>query len=353
MQRRSEENHVYRPSSKVPAYGPPDSLWLNQVESLNLTLPIDVMVSTLSARRPSENMRPHVFSGTFPGGSFVNAGNGLYVSSPELCFFQMASEYALAKLIELGIELCGSYSLSEKANALLPGKAPSSIHEKERFSRDEKIFFSLQEKASFSLQEEPSSSRQENASANAGQDVSEQTKYDLQRITTKKKLKAFIAHMKGRHGYRNAVKALRYIADDSASPMETILVILLTLPYKYGGYGFQTPELNGRIYPEKGVRFEGRSFYRGDLIWRKEGVVAEYNSDLEHANPDRMAADAIRRSDLELCGISEVTVTKGQIKSEELFDKVARQIAAKVGKNLRYNALVFSKARSELRRILF
>jgi len=62
--------------------------------------------------------------------------------------------------------------------------------------------------------------------------------------------------------------------------------------------------------------------------------------------------DAIRRSDLDLCGISEVTVTKSQIKNEELFENVAKQLAAKIGKELRYKDPEFSKARNELRRDL-
>ena len=92
---------------------------------------------------------------------------------------------------------------------------------------------------------------------------------------------------------------------------------------------------------------------RCDLLWRKAGIAAEYNSDLEHASPERIAADAIRLSDLELCGIHEVTVTIRQMRDEELFDNVARQIAAKIGKKLRYKEPGFSKARKELRSVLF
>jgi len=218
----------------------------------------------------------------------------------------MAAKYTLAKLIALAFEICGSYSL--------PGSA----------------------------------------STGGDQGDSVQTMYDLPPLTSKKKLTAFSARMEGWVGHKQALKALRFIADDSASPMETVLVMLLTLPYRYGGYGLPMPELNGRIYPKKSLsQFAGKSFYRGDLLWRDAGVVAEYNSDAEHASPNRIAMDAIRRNDLSLCGIFEVTVTKRQIKSMELFDKVARQIAVKISKDLRYREPEFSKARLELRSILF
>jgi len=166
-------------------------------------------------------------------------------------------------------------------------------------------------------------------------------------------MEAFVARRKGWFGYRQASMALRYIEDGSASPMETVLCVLLTLPYKYGGYGFPLPELNGRIDPVNGVRtFVGKKFYIGDLLWRDAGVVAEYNSDTEHTGPERIARDAIRRGDLELCGIYKVTVTKRQLFDAELFDKVAKQISKKSGKRLRYKDPGFSKARCELRSLL-
>jgi len=167
-----------------------------------------------------------------PNGSFIDAGGGLYVSSPEFFFFQMALEYPLAKLIELGLELCGSYSM------------PS-------------IDF-----------------------ADKGQGDSEQALYNLPRLTSKKRLKAFAARMKEWPGHRLASKALQYITNDSASPMETILVILLTLPYRNGGYGLPMPELNGRIVPEKKAkRFLGRVFiaeiYSGakQELWQNITVI--------------------------------------------------------------------------------
>jgi len=243
------------------------------------------------------------------------------MSSPEFCFFQMADEYPLGKFIALGLELCGSYSL--------PGNVSAG------------------------LEQVSSADRGASGQLSHSHIAAEQTLYELPPLTNKRKLKAFTARMEGRPGYNQAIKALNYIADDSASPMETILVILLTLPYRDGGYGLPMPELNGRIYPGKGIRkFSGREFYRGDLLWREAGVVAEYNSDLEHASPESIAKDAIRRSDLELCGFYEVTVTKRQIKNVGLFDNVARQAAAKIGKRLRYKDPEFSRARDELRGVL-
>ena len=306
LQRRSQENRNYCPCRRMPPCEASASYIVRLGETWGLSLPLDIMVGERTARRPSKAVRPHVCSKPIPKGSFVSVGDDLYLSSPEFCFFRMAAKYPLAKLIALGFEICGSYSL--------PGSA----------------------------------------STGGDQGDSVQTMYDLPPLSSKKRLTAFSARMEGWVGHKQALKALRFVADGSASPMEAVLVILLTLPYRLGGYALPMPELNGSIYPKKGVsRFAGRDFYRGDLLWRDAGVVAEYNSDLEHANPDRIARDAIRRSDLSLCGIYEVTITNGQIKSMELFDKVAKQIAVRIGKKLRYKEPEFLKARRELRRVLF
>ena len=310
--RRSRKSHTYSTCKRKLPCQSPTAYELRNGQAWGLTLPLDILVCAQSAKRPSKAVRPHVCSKPLPSGAFVNAGNGLYVSSPEFCFFQMAGEYSLAKLIALGIELCGTYSLLDKRTMCdKRGDKHGSTYD--------------------------------------------QAQYNLSNLTNKKKLQAFAARMGGWSGQRQCLNALRYISDGSGSPMETILFMLLTLPHRHGGYGLPMPELNGCVYPKKGgLPFAGRSFYRGDLLWRDAGVVVEYNSDIIHANASSIANDAIRRNDLALYGIFEVTVTKEQIKSMVLFDKVARQIASGIGKKLRYKNPGFLEARRELRNaILF
>jgi hypothetical protein len=56
----------------------------------SLTKPLEIMVGSPDARRPSSHINPHVFSTPVPDYSFVDLGQGLYVSTPEFCFTQMA-----------------------------------------------------------------------------------------------------------------------------------------------------------------------------------------------------------------------------------------------------------------------
>ena len=98
MHRRSAESRTYSPSQRRPPCEASASYTVRLGETFGLSLPLDIMVGELSARRPSKAIRPCVCSKPVPDGAFVSFGDGLYVSSPEFCFFQMAAKYPLVKL---------------------------------------------------------------------------------------------------------------------------------------------------------------------------------------------------------------------------------------------------------------
>lgn len=284
---------------------PLDTYTLRKSTVWGLASPIDVMVNTPHARRKSKMVRPHVFCGTFPNNSFIDVGDGLFVASPELCFFQMANELPFIKLIELGFELCGSYSLSE-----------TSYSDKEKR-------------------------------------VAEKVPYGRSPLTSTKKLQAFVDRMAGVRGRRPALRALRYITDNSASPMETILVMLLILPYRLGGYGLPIPELNSRITPAKTIkRSSSKAFYSCDLFWPDVDLVAEYDSDSYHTGAERIASDSKRRNAITSAGILVITVTNQQIRSIVEFEKVAKLLAINMDKQLRYKNPGFLEAQRKLRGLL-
>jgi len=243
-------------------------------------------------------MKQHVFIGPTPFGCFVAAKDDLMVSSPEFCFLQMASELSLVELIELGFELCGEYSLF--------------------------------------VEDDP--------------DVSESGFYNRKALTSTKKLDAFVARMPHVWGQLKARRALRYLLDGSASPMETKLAILLTLPYKLGGYGFIPPKLNSRLMPSKTAkRTSSKGFYSCDLYWPDYGVAVEYDSDLFHTGSTRIADDSKRRNTLALMGVTVITVTKQQLYSSRELEKVTKILAGFLEKRLKYKNPGFSIAHRELR----
>ena len=255
-------------------------------------------------------VKSHMFSGVFPEGCFVRVGDGLYVASPEFCFLQMAEAMPLVKLVELGFELCGSYAISRIArNAATQATAEGPT---------DKGFLSRKPR------------------------------------TNIKKLSAFIERMAGASGQRPASRALQYISDGSASPMETKLTMFLTLPYRFGGYGLPMPELNTEIDPSKKAKQgSSQTAFFCDLFWPEANVVAEYDSEMFHEGAKRITKDSKRRNTLMSTGLLVITVTKDQIYNIIEFEKLAKLIAINLDIRLRNQEnRNFPKARFELRKLL-
>ena len=310
MHRNVEIRDAARMRRTSPPISFPEFAGMRDKMPPGLSYPINLLVGSQNIKWKSEVFRPRVHTGPVPDRCFIGIGDEMAVSSPQLCFFQMAAELPLAKLIELGCELCSTYSLpaiSEQGNEQEPG-------------------------------------------------VVDKTLYSLPQLTNTKALKALTARMAGVNGQKNAARALRYVADGSASPMETILFLFLTLPHKIGGYGLPVPELNKRIdlggLIRQGSQRAGKAFYKCDLFWADANVAIEYDSDLYHTGADRIANDSKRRFDLDALGIDVITVTRSQIRNAVEFDGMVKRIAKKLGRRLRYTNPDFPKARHELRRLL-
>ena len=71
--------------------------------------PFDLLVPSTGLRRSTSELIAHSCEYELPSNSFWKLKDSLYVVSPELCFVQMAQQLSIAQLVELGINLCGSY----------------------------------------------------------------------------------------------------------------------------------------------------------------------------------------------------------------------------------------------------
>ncbi|MCL1896611.1 MAG: hypothetical protein FWG03_08705, partial [Clostridiales bacterium] len=273
------------------------------------------------------------------------------VSAPPFCFFQMAGELPLVKLVELGLELCGSYSLPAicgqgngrgNKQGVKEGIDDKTLHGDRESVVDRRLYSHWEEAAGEALHGQ-------------GEEVIDNTAYGLPQLTTIKAIKAFTARMEGVSGQKKASRALRYIANGSGSPMETILFMLLTLPNNLGGYGLPAPELNKRIdkgNTAKGRPEPGKEYYVCDLFWPEARIAVEYDSNLYHTGADRIASDAKKRLDYKALGITPITVTSGQVRDAIEFEGVAKLIARGLQRQLRCKNPQFLKAKRELRSLL-
>lgn len=241
--------------------------------------PLHVMVAGKSLVNPVRDSVCHLCSTGLPSGSFVRVSGGLLLCSPELCFLQMAALIPFHALVKLGFELCGLYTLQPDGRA------------------------------------------------------------EYQRVlppTTVSALSAYLERRPRASGVATARKALRYVAVASGSPMETAMAVILCLPLRLGGYGLPLPRMNYRIDAprSKGHGWE-KSYYLCDLYWPDAHIGVEYDSDLEHTGPIRIAEDARRRNDLASRGITTITATREQVMDGEGFDRIARQLAKRLNVRIR------------------
>lgn len=260
--------------------------------------PLHIMVSTSQARCRCENARSHICPSTYPGGSFVVVEEGVAVASPALSFLQMAESFSVEELAVVGMELCGRYAVD----------------------RDGVI-----------------ASRHPLASAS--------------------RLRRFVDRAEGRRGVKKARRASRFVMDDSASPMETSLALLLSMPCLLGGYGLPQPVMNARIDAAEpcgrmAVLHGDPRFFRGDLCWPQAKLCVEYDSDAYHTGSERIAHDSWRRTELHLAGFTVVTITKKQLYDAFLLDRVVHLLARHLGVRVRRQDALFADRQRRLREIL-
>lgn len=234
---------------------------------------LDVLVASDADRRNSLDLRCHTWSVGVPRNAFAKVCDGVFVSSPEFVFLQMASELSLVHLIELGYELCGRYSLSS-SNARGFEDSPCR--------------------------------------------------------TTASRIASFLEKAPGSRGLRKARRAAKYILNGSASPMETTLSMLLTLPMSLGGFALPRPVLNEDRALKTGRGDETR-IRRSDLFWEEAKLAVEYDSDSEHLGSRKFSEDAIRRNEFVLDGVTVVTVTRLQIRNLIEMRKLADHLARHLG----------------------
>lgn len=139
-------------------------------------------------------------------------------------------------------------------------------------------------------------------------------------------------------------RAVRYAVDGSASPMETALALMLSLPKSEGGYGLPKPQMN-RVLP---LDAETGRVRVADLFWPEPKVVVEYDSDAFHTEKEKLRRDALRRNQLESQSVTVLTATAGHLSSLAALDELAGQIARALGRSLHRGRLAAASERAAL-----
>lgn len=264
-----------------------------------------------------ESVDVHILKTPLPRGAVLRIDSSCSVVSPELCFAQIAQREPFEKLLQIGFELCGSFSTAVDST---------------------------------------------DPDAELGC-------FPVKNVTSAKSLARWAGLLAPRKGTGAMRKVSGHIVDGTASPMEAVTAMLLCLPCRLGGYGIPQPVANCRIdltarsftiagtywFCEEGEMIERHGlgeFRVCDLFWPKTGVAVEYDGQSGHSSRRQRAKDAQRRLDLEARGVSLITVTSGQVLSFARMEQVAKEVSSALGHRLQRRDLGLTEERARLRKEL-
>lgn len=95
-----------------PFSTPSSETLFEQVKGLipSVDAPLDLLVGSSAERRPSDLVRPHVWSRELPAGAVLPIGEGLAVTSPAFTLLELAGRLDVGHLAMALAELAGTFS---------------------------------------------------------------------------------------------------------------------------------------------------------------------------------------------------------------------------------------------------
>ena len=118
------------------------------------------------------------------------------------------------------------------------------------------------------------------------------------------------------------------ILDQSASPRESALALLLFLPKRLGGYEIPRGILNKRL---SSTAIEDGHDIIPDILWSDERTTIEYEGVLDHDGESNLPRDARRKNRLIKFGYKVISVTNSQLQSIRDTDEIAWQTCKHLG----------------------
>lgn len=277
-------------------------LWLEHAGS-----PVHALVAERAKGTSTKRLVTHVLGRPAPNGAMLNIGHDVCICAPHFTFMQMAAQVDLIDAVQIGMELCGYYSKWR----LEPNVMGSSYYYEHLETRE--------------------------------------CTFNLPPVTRSQRIKAFVAHQKGARGAVGARDALKWIADCSASPMETAVYLLLCLPKRLGGYGLPKPVLNPKLTISNP---DGVKERYPDLFWRGANIDVEYNSDEAHSGEWARYRDAKREVELTVADVKVLPLTRNQLMNAAEFDAFAQGLRKMLRIRARKPDLEWTFRNAELRRRL-
>lgn len=239
--------------------------------------PLHVLVSRADRRIHSSRIISHVWSTPLPDKALYRLTPAVLLASPSFCLQTVAAGNSTVHAVVSAMEICGSYGRSPRAPHGFYHRAPLA------------------------------------------------TPVELE------------AHFEQNHGYgaRRVREALRHVMAGSRSPMETVVVLLFTLPVELGGCALPTPALNVRLeIPPDLQRAIMKPYVVVDLCWHDQRIILEYDSYLWHSSAPAVDSDSTRNEGLRDQGWMVRSVTAGMLANDNMRRHLVARVTERFGVRL-------------------
>ena len=280
--------------------------------------PVDLLVPTSRTRSQVSKARFHVWGRRIPAHSMLRLSDKLLVSGPELVILQFCSHHA--KLDMLLDDFCAAVAAEQEALARLGDESLQPVLDSAlEWERIRRLVAATVVACEFAGTYRICTSSPQG-----------KTRYHQRPLMTRASLDD-VAHKVGTTAIeQRAHRVASLMLERSASPMETALSLMLTLPVEFGGFGLPQPELNAAV-DVSGVRglLAHQDTVSPDELWRDARVAIEYDSAEFHegSGPSQLTKDALRSNVLTALGYRVFRVTPGVIQTVSDISLLARQVA--------------------------
>ncbi|WP_294439018.1 hypothetical protein [uncultured Slackia sp.] len=301
--------------------------------------PVHVLVKGRSHSHSEKNVIRHSCHSDLPNRAFIRLTDELMVVSPELCSLQLCATLPELDAALAIFELCGVYSLKPNTNPRFSETQATNASAMRKIEPED--FFGLEEENPKTYgtrtYSQPDIARKDVyafAASQAQEQLPHMTIKDWgfynreNRLTSCKRIASFADSVPGAHGLGKLRTVLKYVLDNSASPMETALALMVTGPARIGGMGFKGATLNHRVNTIHGER-------RIDLLWAEQKFGLEYQGFDSHEGWTNRVKDDRRRNAIAAEGIDIASVYYQDLASPFHFDALISNIARIMGKRVR------------------
>lgn len=286
--------------------------------------PVHLVVPYATVRSSGRLAQFHVWGDIVPDDAFIRLHERLFVSSPLFTVLQLVCAHRPTNLTKQQVQegLAEEASIRRSLGLPVSGLSEKDLLAWEGVRRTVEAARVLTEFAgTYRL---PSRD-------------GESVLYDQPVLVACGRAGAYLRTQLSMRGVARAREVVSLAFDGSASPMETMLVLILTLPVGLGGYGLPRPKLNVKIEASGlGLSVCQKEAMVADLYWDEARLVVEYDSDEFHAGRGRgkLADDAERANSLSALGYRVFSVPYMLLENPKRLDLLAQQIAYALGVEL-------------------